>query len=77
MEKGQINVLTYVSPYLEKTASHHINRTELTHEPTTVSSHPSILFLYRLPFRFLPDWPGKSYDLKTFEESARFLQGAC
>ena len=32
----------YVSPYLHKTAPHHMNRTELTPEPITVSSHPSI-----------------------------------
>ena len=29
-------------PHLQKTAPHHMNRTELTPEPITVSSHPSI-----------------------------------
>ena len=45
--------LTYVSPYLHKTAPHHMNRTELTPEPITVSSHPSIpLFPPPLPSSF-------------------------
>ena len=43
----------YVSPYLHKTAPHHMNRTELTPEPITVSSHPSIpLFPPPLPSSF-------------------------
>ena len=46
-------LLTYVSPYLHKTAPHHMNRTKLTPEPITVSSHPSIpLFPPPLPSSF-------------------------
>ena len=53
METNVIFMKRNVSPYLHKTAPHHMNRTELTPEPITVSSHPSIpLFPPPLPSSF-------------------------
>ena len=53
METIVIFMKRNVSPYLHKTAPHHMNRTELTPEPITVSSHPSIpLFPPPLPSSF-------------------------
>lgn len=74
--KGQIIVLTYVSPYLQK-------------QHRTISIVPNLLMNLQpcLPIRLFSSFTVylsvscrtglASHTIQTFEESARFLQGAC